>query len=43
MLFGPDKESFNGGAWIIDALKYVNDEASNTVTLTSKTVVTDST
>jgi hypothetical protein len=43
MLFGLDKESYNGGAWIIDALKYVNDEASNTVTLTSKTVVTDNT
>lgn len=41
MLFGPDKESLNGGSWIPDPLHYKEDTSANTVTLTSKTVVTD--
>lgn len=43
MLFGEDKESINGGAWIIDPLKWKSDTDANTMTLTSKTVVTDET
>lgn len=41
MLFGKDKNSLNGGSWIIDSLDYKTDAKANTVTLTSKIVVTD--
>lgn len=41
MLFAQDKASLNGGTWIIDALDYKTDKAANTMTLTSKNVVTN--
>lgn len=41
MLFAKDKASLNGGAWIIDPLDYKTDKAANTMTLTSKNVVTN--
>jgi hypothetical protein len=40
-VFGADKESLNGGSWIIDPLHYEADSEANTMTLTSKTTVTD--
>ena len=43
LLFGKDKESLNGGSWIPDPLHYTEDKTANTMTLTSKTVVTDET
>lgn len=41
LLMGEDKESINGGSWIIDGLKWKSDTTANTMTLISKTVVTD--
>lgn len=41
LLMGTDKESINGGAWIYDGLKWKSDTKANTMTLISKTVVTD--
>lgn len=41
LLMGEDKESINGGSWIIDGLKWKSDTKANTMTLVSKTVVTD--
>ena len=41
MLFGTDVVSLNGGAWIIDPMRYDSDKAANTLTLTSKIIVTD--
>ncbi len=38
MLFADDKQSLNGGAWIIDPLGYSFDQAANTLTLTSKSL-----
>jgi hypothetical protein len=41
MLFGKDKDSLNGGSWIIDPMHYEEDKTANTMTLTSKIVVTN--
>jgi hypothetical protein len=41
MLFAQDKDSLNGGSWIIDPLHYEEDKKANTITLTSKVVVTN--
>ena len=41
MLFADDKVSLNGGSWIIDPLHYAENAENNTVTLTSKIIVTD--
>lgn len=41
MFFGTDKSSLNGGSWIIDPLHYEEDKKANTITLTSKIIVTD--
>ena len=41
MLFTKDKVSLNGGSWIIDPLHYEEDKTANTISLTSKIIVTD--
>ena len=38
LLFADDKESLNGGAWIIDPLAYSFNESTNSQTLTSKSL-----
>lgn len=40
-MFAKDKASLNGGTWIIDPLDYKTDKTANTVTLTSKNIVTN--
>jgi hypothetical protein len=40
LLFGTDKDSLNGGSWIPDPLHYEEDKKANTMTLTSKILVT---
>ena len=43
LLFGKDKASLNGGSWIPDPMHYEEDKTANTMTLTSKILITPET